>query len=437
MLRVGIVILGGILVHLCLGSFYIFGNISLYMISYLRNRTDDQTLSNVDNLWISNTGIIMTPIGMTLGGVLNRCLGVRLATTIGCVLFCSGTGLTALTVQKSLLFVCLSYGALLNLGSAIAYGPPIQTVVKWLPNKPAFATGMIVCGFGGGATIFNQIVTAYLNPENLSPDLETDDGEKFFTNTALLDRVPKLFLLLAGIYVGCQILGIIALSEPGSSNAIQTRTARRMENTEKLPEKLPVKTVLLKLVTSKNAIILLLFVFLIHGGNQFAITLYKAYGQTFISDDRFLALIGSISSIFNCLGRPLWGAVMDRFGFQIAVKFVAATFVCLSCTIQFTESLGKVAFMIWICGLYGSFCGIWAVGPSTLGKLFGMENMVITMGAMFVAVSVATLVGGFIGLNLQSVIGWEGLFLLSGFMGATAFFLSFIFDGRDTCGNLI
>jgi hypothetical protein len=50
---------------------------------------------------------------------------------------------------------------------------------KWLPERPTFAVGMIVCGFGGGALIFNQVVTAYINPDNLSPDLETADGEKY------------------------------------------------------------------------------------------------------------------------------------------------------------------------------------------------------------------------------------------------------------------
>jgi hypothetical protein len=38
---------------------------------------------------------------------------------------------------------------------------------------------MIVSGSGGGALIFNQVVTTYINPDNLPPDLETADGEKY------------------------------------------------------------------------------------------------------------------------------------------------------------------------------------------------------------------------------------------------------------------
>ena len=49
---------------------------------------------------------------------------------------------------------------------------------QWLPKRPTFAVGMIVCGFGGGALIFNQVVTGFINPKNLSPSLETSDGQK-------------------------------------------------------------------------------------------------------------------------------------------------------------------------------------------------------------------------------------------------------------------
>ena len=43
----------------------------------------------------------------------------------------------------------------------------------------------------------------------------------------------------------------------------------------------------------------------------------QAYGQTFIEDDKFLALVGSFSSVFNALGRVFWGHMMDRTSFKV------------------------------------------------------------------------------------------------------------------------
>ncbi|XP_053403164.1 oxalate:formate antiporter-like [Mercenaria mercenaria] len=418
MIRAVFVILGGVLVHLCLGSFYVFGNLTPYVISYLRNRTDEHSLRNVDNLWIMNAANLVGPFGMVFGGVLDRRFGVRIATAIGCSLFCAGWALTYFAVKKSLVSVALSYGALTQFGLTTAYGPPVQNASKWVPKRPALAVGFIVCGVGGGALVFNQLITAYLNPKNLTPDVKTSDGQKYFTDKELLDRVPTLFLILAGVYAVCQSIGIVALAKPP-----QDTEAKRLLNDSSVNEnmhgsRLPVKVVLWKMLKSKNAIIVLAFTFLIQGGMVFAISLYKAYGQTFIDDDQFLALVGSISSVFNSICRPVWGFIMDKYGFQISVKFVSACFTCLSGTIMLSESLGKVAFMLWICGLYASFCGLFSICPTTLAKLFGVENMVITMGFFFVGLSASSIAGGFIGLNLETVIGWHGLFVFGGCLGA-------------------
>ena len=52
---------------------------------------------------------------------------------------------------------------------------------------------------------------------------------------------------------------------------------------------------------------------------------FQAYAQTFIADDRFLALVGSFSSVFNCAGRPLWGIFMDKFRYKVRL---CSIFLC-------------------------------------------------------------------------------------------------------------
>ncbi|KAF0297412.1 hypothetical protein FJT64_005114 [Amphibalanus amphitrite] len=43
---------------------------------------------------------------------------------------------------------------------------------------------------------------------------------------------------------------------------------------------------------------------------------WKAFGQTFIKDDHFLAMVGIGSSVFNMLGRMVWGLVCDAWGYK-------------------------------------------------------------------------------------------------------------------------
>ena len=49
---------------------------------------------------------------------------------------------------------------------------------------------------------------------------------------------------------------------------------------------------------------------------------YKAFGQTFIRDDKFLSLVGSISSVFNCTGRFFWGTIMDKSAYKVQQALV-------------------------------------------------------------------------------------------------------------------
>ena len=49
---------------------------------------------------------------------------------------------------------------------------------QWFPNRRGLMGGLIFVGFGSGSTIFNQIITVFVNPDNLSPDLAGEDGEK-------------------------------------------------------------------------------------------------------------------------------------------------------------------------------------------------------------------------------------------------------------------
>ena len=111
---------------------------------------------------------------------------------VGCTVFSCGAFLTHWTLNMGLVWVATTYGFVSALGQGIALIPTMTIGMRWFPNNKGMAMGIVVGGFGGGAFIFNQIQTAILNPENLAPE-----GE-YFTDEQLLQRVPKLMLILGG-----------------------------------------------------------------------------------------------------------------------------------------------------------------------------------------------------------------------------------------------
>ena len=66
---------------------YCVGNFTPYIISYLRNRTDDTSLRNVDAMWIITGGAVSNVVGMTSGGLLDKRFGPRIATAVGSIIY--------------------------------------------------------------------------------------------------------------------------------------------------------------------------------------------------------------------------------------------------------------------------------------------------------------------------------------------------------------
>ncbi|XP_053380319.1 uncharacterized protein LOC123561696 [Mercenaria mercenaria] len=507
--RVGVVLFGGFFIHLALGAMYTIGNFSPYYISYIRNRTADTEVKNVDTLWINGAGTVGNCVGLTVGGIFAHRFGARIATFIGSLVFCGSVAVNYFSVNSSFIAIVITSGLTTYLGHKLTYGSPVQTAIKWLPEYSTLAAGLVVSGTGGGSLIFNQVITGYINPDNLSPDLVTEDGGRYFTQPDLLDRVPTCFLLLGGAYFCMQLIGIACLSEPpprpskvvsldvekqlqnkqdeicprtkennddttnqyaenGSKPAYDNLGFSHKENEYKINnknantetatvgdnmqenkdaevsnesdsflEELGILEAIKFALRCRSFYIVWLTMMLMNGGMQFINSLYKAYGQTFIDDDHFLALVGSLAAIFNCIGRPIWGAVMDKFGFRVAIRCVSSGFVILLATLLLTEHLSKYLFMLWICALYFFFCGIWSIMPSTLAKLLGPQHMAINYGIIYTGLSVVSILGSLFGTSLKAEIGWHGLFFMAAGLGAVVFLLSFVFNGIDRNGKRI
>ncbi|XP_071085568.1 uncharacterized protein [Haliotis cracherodii] len=210
--RVCRVTLGGVMVHITLGTVYTFGNLSPYLTSYLRHSTRDN-ITYSDSVWIYACNLIGHGLSMFLGGVIYRQLGLRPTVLLGSWLMSAGVMLTFFTVQHSFLGVIMTYGIVNGFGVGVAYSLPMACAMKWLPERKGLAGGLVVAGFGGGGFIFNLVQTAFINPGNLPTDLTVND-EKYFTQPEVLERVPWVFVLTGGLYAAIQLVGVLLMSEP-------------------------------------------------------------------------------------------------------------------------------------------------------------------------------------------------------------------------------
>ena len=150
-----VVAAAAVLMQLGLGAVYAW---SIFRVPLSENYGTGITAVN----WAFFITILMIGFGAFAGGQLTGRLGPRIVGAIGGITYGIGVAL-AYFAQDSLVVLYLTYGLIAGAGLGLGYIIPIQVLPKWFPDRPGFATGMAVMGFGGGSAL-TVPVAAYLVP---------------------------------------------------------------------------------------------------------------------------------------------------------------------------------------------------------------------------------------------------------------------------------
>ncbi|XP_067670065.1 oxalate:formate antiporter-like [Haliotis asinina] len=456
------------------------------MTSYLRHSTRaDLTYS--DSVWIYACTLIGHGLSMFLGGFIYRRLGLRPTVLLGSWTMSAGVMLTFFTVKHSFLGVVVTYGVVCGLGVGVAYSLPMSCAMKWLPERKGLAGGLVVAGFGGGGFIFNLVQTAFINPSNLSADL-TVNNEKYFTQPKVLERVPWVFVLTGGLYAVMQLVGVLLMTEPpqdSSDNSPDPRararhdpetspTANRVVNDETSLVSTTHPSIYAEIKANAGVVsnarpaadsgadecindvnessadltpgqvlrsrhfYILWTCFLLNGqGVVFVLTLYKDYGQTFIKDDMFLAVTGAFAALFNCLGRLFWGFIGDRFSYNTAMACLCSISTGVLITFHATSLGGMAVYFIYVCVMFGTLAGNFALFSLAGTAVFGQTHYPINYGFVFTSQAISAPVGAILASQLKTLIGWFGMFGLMAVCSFVSFLLTVIFKVETVRGERV
>ncbi|KAK8804570.1 hypothetical protein WA588_004780, partial [Blastocystis sp. NMH] len=433
--------MGGVLIHLTLGTLYTASNLTTYVISYLHVVKQEKAIDSTLSPWIFALQSLGQAASMILGGVLQHALGIKWAMFIGCFLVSLST-LGGYYAVNNYFVLCATYGVLFGLGVGIAYSSPMTAAMKWLPNHRGLANGFIVLGFGLGSLIFNYVETFVINPNNAKPipDPTSATSEKFFPFD-VAERTPRVFLVLGICYMTLQCIGWLLISEPNEeekkmleeeSKPLQTEQETLMESPR--PQGMTPKEAA---KTSRFWEIWLVLMF-VSIANNFVSSFYKFFGQSFIENDLFLVTVGSVSAICNGFCRLLWGMINDRWGYKKAMGSMLMGFCVFIGTFSLSKFGGKWMFLVWVCGLYGCIGGAFAMVPTYVDRTFGSEYFGTIYGLTFTSIIISSLVGAFFVSAMVRRIGVLGISISMALLIFASFLLTVIpkdwsyRDRRDT-----
>jgi OFA family oxalate/formate antiporter-like MFS transporter len=307
--------------------------------------------------------ILFFTLAMIVAGFWQDRKGPRLVGSVGGLLLGAGCLLAAF-IGDTPMGLNIAYGVVAGLGVGFAYVTPIATCVKWFPDKRGFVVGLAVMGFGIGSLVFAPLLESLLG--------------KDATQYAI--TLPRTFLVLSAIFfvfvTGCAQM--YKVPPPGWTPAGWTPPAA-------IPGARTDFTTAEMLRTWQFWVLWLVYF------------LGSSIGLTAIGESAPLVkeLAGSaavmsggvalgVMSLFNGVGRLIWGAASDKIGKQ---KVVYAMFAlsALTCALLLPATADFWRVLAGICVVGFCYGGYLALMPSLAAEYYGSKYIGANYGMLFTA----------------------------------------------------
>ncbi len=391
-----LVILGAIIVQLCLGTIYAWSEFQ----NALKLEGGLYQWTPLSTQLPFAAGLASFALFMVFAGRWQDKAGPRKVATVGGVLLGVGYLLASLVDTLALdeltgtIYLIITYGIIGGAGIGFAYVCPIAALVKWFPDKKGSVSGIAVAGFGGGALIFLFV-------------------EDFLINTVFGGYIGFAFLVLGVVYLIGVVLGSQILVNPPVGWAPEGWTPPITIADGSGGGMMPGEMI-------RKATFWLLWLSFIFAATAGLMTLGNVKSAAAEVDPTVIplglgALIGGIMSIFNAIGRIVWGITSDKLGrartmvlmflFLMIAMYSFAFVALLPDTEGLWITVTLIASVIGFC-----FGGNFALFPSATADYFGSENVGKNYGVVFTAYGIAGIVGG---LVAGSFVGLTGSYFLA------------------------
>ncbi|MFT3830946.1 MAG: OFA family MFS transporter [Opitutaceae bacterium] len=353
----------GTLLQLSLGSVYAWS-------FFQKPLADTYGWSNAQVAWTFSFAIVFLGLAAAVGGRILPRFGPRVLAATGSLLYGAGHLLAALALSlHSLPLLWLGYGVIGGCGLGLGYVTPVATAAKWFPDKKGLVTGMVVMGFGFGALLMSKLVAPALM-------------------AAFAGQLPAVFATAGTILGGGGLLAALFLRNPPETTPPAVAAPA------------PSRASLTPADRARFALMWLVFFCNIAAGIaiigfQSPLLQDLCRQQDAARSPATLAALGAtliaVSSLFNGLGRLLWGALSDRLGqlrtFRVMLGTQVLAFAALS-VVRDPWLFGALVCYVLLC--YG---GGFGVMPAFVLNTFGAARMPVLYGGILTAWSAAGVVG--------------------------------------------
>lgn len=352
-------VLSGIIIYMCIGSIYSWSVFRKPLEELLKITA---TQSGIPYMLF----LLFFSFTMPFAGRFMEKIGAFRTILIGNLFFLTGFIISGLT--GNILSISLSYGMLSGIGVGIIYGVPIAVVSKWFTENKGFAMGLTLIGFGLSPFITAPVIKNFIN----------------------LYGPINTFLIIGIIFF------ILILSVSLKMEFPQTEKVNQSVSIEEAKENI--------LKTKKFYGLWLCYIFGAFAG-LLVIGITSPYAQEIIKlNSNVAAFYVSFFAIFNGIGRPLFGFLVDRLK-PLNTIILSYLLIILASTLAVFGKGSIIAFIFSFSLIWLTFGGWLALAPATTLHIWGAKNYTKNYGIVFTAYGIAAVAGTLISGIIKDLLG--------------------------------
>ncbi|KJP87451.1 hypothetical protein AK88_02883 [Plasmodium fragile] len=198
-----LVLAGAFLYNLNIGIINSYGNLNIYLTSYLRHKGQNVTYRDVS--FIYELTVIMLGLSMLIGNAVQKKLGERVTIMTCCFITFLSFYLSSLYAH-SYFMLCVLMGGLYGLGYGISFTIPLSCTYKHFKKNRGLVSGIVISAISLSPFLYCPLQTLLINKNNVLP-VESSVGssggprERYFQDPYVLSRIPHVLFIQSIIFL--------------------------------------------------------------------------------------------------------------------------------------------------------------------------------------------------------------------------------------------
>lgn len=426
--------------HLCLGSVYawsLFNDPLGLELGVVCKAADDWALGSIVPVFSTILGL--QGLSAAIAGTWQERVGARTSGTLGALFFGGGLLVGSYGIASHCLpLLYVGYGVMSGLGLGLSYVPPVATLLRWFPDKRGMATGITIMGFGGGALVAAPVKIKLLQyfskaPEYLgvesAVELVTEGGRRFAkvagemkeVVVATASDVAKLPIELdPGVYVvgtgstgAAATMGVLGATyltvclasslmyrSPPPNFVPEGYTPPSTGGNRYVPLDRVMRSPQFWLMFSTMACVSTAGMAVVSVAKTMMSEIFGAALPLVVTGAFASSYVGALSAA-NLAGRVGWASASDYLGRKNTFSLFACAslpaYLLIPYCVENVTSAGGVTPLVLFYGstmlIFSVFGGNYATMPAYEADVFGAKEVGAIHGRMFLASSLASIVG--------------------------------------------